>query len=112
MHQPAKRNARLRSASTIGSISLFVVESLLNLEVLSLSPVLGVMAGMVFLVKAGMLSGSFYVSSAACFITAVLMALFPDVGVLLFGLVTGACFFIPGLKYYRQRERRESRVES
>ena len=37
------------------------------------------------------------------------MALFPDFAHTIFGLVSGACFFIPGLKYYRQR-RWDSRV--
>ena len=97
--------AHVWAASTLGSISLFGVEILLGLPVLTLSPVLAVLAGMVFLVKAGMLSGWFYVASAACFLTSVLMALFPSVGVLLFGLVSAVCFFVPGLKYYRQRLR-------
>ena len=92
-------------ASTIASISLFGLEVLLGLPVLTLSPVLAVLAGMVFLVKAGMLSGSFYVSAAACFLTTVPMALFPDIGLFLFGFVSAACFFIPGLKYYLQRAR-------
>jgi serine/threonine-protein kinase len=95
--------AHVWMASTLGSISLFGVEVLLGMPVLTLSPVLAVLAGMVFLVKAGMLSGSFYFSSAACFATAVLMALFPSIGLFLFGFVSAACFFIPGLKYYRQR---------
>jgi serine/threonine-protein kinase len=96
--------AHIWMASTLGSISLFGVEVLLGLPVLSLSPVLAILGGMVFLVKAGMLSGSFYFSAAACFITAVLMALFPSIGLFLFGFVSAACFFIPGLKYYRQRK--------
>jgi serine/threonine-protein kinase len=91
------------AASTLGSISLFGVEWLLHLPVLTLSPVLAVLAGMVFLVKAGMLSGSFYIAAAASFGTAILMALFPSVDLFLFGAVSAACFFIPGLKYYRQR---------
>jgi eukaryotic-like serine/threonine-protein kinase len=96
--------AHVWAASTLGSISLFGVELLLRLPVLKLSPVLAVLAGMVFLVKAGMLSGWFYLASAACFVTAVLMAMFPDVGLLLFGSVSAVCFFYPGLKYYRQRQ--------
>jgi len=91
-------------ASTLGSISLFGVELLLGLEVLTLSPVLAVLAGMVFLIKAGMLSGAFYVAAAASFLTAAFMACFPEVGLFMFGLVSAACFFIPGLKYYRQRQ--------
>jgi serine/threonine-protein kinase len=97
--------AHVWASGTAGSVSLFFVEILLGLEVLTLSPVLAVLAGMNFLVKAGMLSGWFYLAAAACFLTATLMALFPAVGVLLFGFVSAACFFIPGLKYYRQRAR-------
>lgn len=97
--------AHVWAASTMGSISLFGVEYLLDLKVLTLSPVLAVLGGVVFLVKAGMLSGWFYIASAACFVTAVLMAVFPSIGLVLFGLVSGACFFFPGLKYYRQRIR-------
>jgi serine/threonine-protein kinase len=96
--------AHVWAASTLGSISLFGVEMLLRLPVLKLSPVLAVLAGMVFLVKAGMLAGWFYLAAAACFVTAVLMAIFPDVGLLLFGGVSAVCFFYPGLKYYRQRQ--------
>jgi serine/threonine-protein kinase len=97
--------AHVWAASTIGSISLFIVELLLGLPVLTLSPVLAVLAGMVFLVKAGTLSGSFYLSAVASFATAVAMARWPEYGLFLFGLVSAACFFIPGLKYYRQRLR-------
>jgi serine/threonine-protein kinase len=99
--------AHVWAASTIGSIGLFGIEYLLGLPVLSLSPVLAVLGGMVFLVKAGMLSGSFYLAAAACFITAVVMTL-PGVsnyGLLLFGVVSAVCFFLPGLKYYRQHLR-------
>jgi serine/threonine-protein kinase len=97
--------AHVWAASTIGSISLFFVEMLIPLDVLTLSPVLGLLAGMVFLVKAGMLSGFFYIAALACFVTAVFMARFPDIGLFLFGLVSAACFFFPGLKYYRQHVR-------
>lgn len=95
--------AHVWMASTLGSISLFGIEILLGLPVLTLSPVLAILGGMIFLIKAGMLSGSFYFSAAACFATAILMALFPSIGLFLFGLVSAACFFVPGLKYYRQR---------
>jgi serine/threonine-protein kinase len=95
--------AHVWAASTSGSIGLFVIERLLGLPVLTLSPVLGILGGMVFLVKAGMLSGAFYVSAAASFLCAILMALFPSIGVFLFGVVSAVCFFVPGLKYYRQR---------
>ena len=97
-------------AASMASIALlFVVEIVLGLPVLTLSPVLALTSGMVFLVKAGMLSGQFYVQSAALFATALAMAWLQQrgirVGITLFGVVSAACFFFPGLKYYRQSRR-------
>jgi serine/threonine-protein kinase len=86
---------------------LFVVEMILGLPVLTLSPVLALVGGMIFLVKAGTLSGAFYVQAIALFATALAMAALQrfeiPIGVTLFGVVSAACFFVPGLKYYRQR---------
>jgi hypothetical protein len=31
------------------------------------------------------------------------MCLVPEYGISLFGFVAAGCFFLPGLKYYRQR---------
>jgi serine/threonine-protein kinase len=98
--------AHVWAGAVIGTISIFVIEMLLGLPVLSLSPMLAVLAGMVFVVKAGMLSGAFYVAALVMLVTGALMALFPVVGPLLFGIASAACFFFPGLKYYRQRNRR------
>ncbi len=90
----------------IASIAVFVVEVLLDLPVLKLSPVLAVIAGVVFLVKAGTLSGWFYIAAGMSFAAAVPMAtLGPPLGPLLFGFVSAVGFFVPGLKYYRQRAR-------
>jgi serine/threonine-protein kinase len=97
--------AHVWAAGTLASISLFWVEMLLKLPVLTLSPVLAILAGMNFLVKAAMLSGFFYLAAAACFLTTVFMALVPDYGLFVFGLVSAAGFFLPGLKYYRQQKR-------
>ncbi|HEX4132373.1 MAG TPA: serine/threonine-protein kinase [Pirellulales bacterium] len=96
-------------AGSMASIALlFPVEWLLGEPVLRLSPVLGLISGCVFLVKAGMLSGAFYVQAIALFTTALVMAWFERTnlpwGISLFGIVAAASFFIPGLKYYRQRE--------
>jgi serine/threonine-protein kinase len=93
------------AAGVAASIGAFIVEVLLGLPALTLTPVLAIMAGMVFLVMAGTLTGWFYVAAAVSFLTAIPMAACPEVGPLLFGLVSGAGFFIPGLKYYRQRRR-------
>jgi eukaryotic-like serine/threonine-protein kinase len=94
--------AHVWGAAVAASISLFIVEMLLGLPVLTLSPVLGLVNGMVFVVKAGILTGTFYVQAAALFITAGLMCVFPSVGLLIFGIVSALCFFVPGLKYYRE----------
>jgi serine/threonine-protein kinase len=102
--------AHVWAASMIGVAMLFPLEYLLARPVLSLSPVLGLVNGMVFLVKAGILSGVFYVQAVALFLTAMLMALYPDWAHVIFGVVSAACFFFPGLKYYRQRIRAGSRA--
>ncbi len=76
---------------------------------LTLSPVLGLTSGMIFLVKAGTLTGQFYIQAAALFATAIGMAVLQrlqiPLGVTLFGVVSACCFFVPGLKYYRQQRR-------
>ncbi|MFO0879134.1 MAG: serine/threonine-protein kinase [Gemmataceae bacterium] len=95
--------AHVWAAAVMATIAIFVLEILLGMHVLRLAPMLAVIAGMTFVVKAGMLTGAFYVQAAAEFLIAVPMALYPDYGVLLFGLVTAGCFFVPGLYYYRQR---------
>ena len=89
-------------AGVAASIGIFIVEVLLDLPALLLSPVLAVIAGVVFLVKAGTLSGWFYIAAAAAFLVAIPMAILgPGWGVLLFGLVSAMGFFVPGAKYYR-----------
>ena len=96
------------AGSMASSTLLFGVEAMMGLEVLSLSPVLGLISGMVFLMKAGILSGVFYIQAVALFLTAIVMAFFqapgmPPIGISIFGIVSAACFFFPGLKYYRLR---------
>ncbi len=97
--------AHIWAGSVVATIGVFIVEVLLKLPVLTLSPILAVIAGLTFLVKAGMLSGSFYVSAAALFLTAIPMSIYPEYGPLMFGFVSAVCFFVPGLKYHRQRLR-------
>ena len=102
--------AHIWAGSIISSTLLFAIEAVLELPVLSLSPVIGVISGTVFLAKAGILSGRFYAEAMALFITAILMAMlqrpgFPNFGLTLFGFVSAACFFFSGWKYHRQRRR-------
>jgi serine/threonine-protein kinase len=103
--------AHVWGASMIASGLLFVVETLLNMPVLTLSPVLPLIGAMVFVIKAGILSGVFYFQAAANFAVAIAMAWIrhsglPDCGLMLYGIVAAISFFVPGLKYYRQRRAR------
>ena len=79
------------SCFRLASSSLFFVEIAMELPVLSLSPVLPLIGGTVFLVKAGILSGRFYVQAAALFVTPFAMVWLPTVGLTLFGVVSAAC---------------------
>lgn len=102
--------AHIWGGSMIASSMLFWVESIMDRPVLEFSPVLGAIAGMVFLAKAGILSGRFYIQSALMFATALVMAAIehsnlPDFSVSLFGAMSALTFFLPGLKYYRQQKR-------
>lgn len=113
--------AHIWAGSMCADTGLYFVEWMLGLEVLKLSPVLALISGMVFLVKAGILSGMFYFQAAALFLTAIPMALFPmishrygipDLSLTLFGIVSALCFFLPGLKYYRQRMQNHRKSKS
>lgn len=95
--------AHVWGVSVISSTALFGLEYLMNLPVLTLSPVLALFGGGVFLIKAAILSGTFYLYAAATFAAAPAMALWPQWGHAIFGIVTAICFFLPGWKYYRQR---------
>lgn len=99
--------AHVWAGSVIASVMLFWVEGLLHLDVLTLSPVLALLAGLVFFAKAGILSGAFYVQAAVLFATSLVMCVVPTYQHVIFGLVSAACFFVPGYKYFRQRLRAE-----
>lgn len=98
--------AHIWGGSVAAVVLLFLVESLLGLPVLTLSPVLGLIGGVVFVAKAGVLSGVFYLQAAAMFLTALVMAELQrrgiEWGVSLYGLVSAAAFLLPGWKYYQQ----------
>lgn len=97
--------AHVWGASLLAIAALTPLEWMLGLEPLTLSPILGLVSAMVFFIKAGILVGWFYIQAIALTATSFVMALFPNVAHILFGVVSGACFFVPGLKYYRQRNR-------
>ena len=95
--------AHIWLGSMICIAALFPLEYWLGLPVLALSPVLGLINGMAFLVKAGILSGYFYIQATALFLAAGAMAMWPEISHIVFGVVAAASFFVPGLHYYRQR---------
>ncbi|MEQ8849362.1 serine/threonine-protein kinase [Botrimarina sp.] len=101
--------AHLWGGSVAAVMLLFWVEHLLALPVLTLSPVLGLINAMVFVVKAGLLAGAFYVHASALFATAILMAALQSAGfpygLSFYGVVSALTFFLPGLKYWRQSRR-------
>jgi serine/threonine-protein kinase len=102
--------AHVWGGSIVAVILLFFVENLLGLPALRLSPVLGLISGMVFVVKAGVLSGAFYVCAAALFVCGIAMAALDHAGfrysLSVFGIVAAAAFFIPGWKYFRQNQQK------
>jgi len=100
--------AHVWAGAVMATIGVFLIELLLQpkLPVLTLTPVLAAIAGITFTVKAGMLSGEFYLAAAAEYLAVIPICLYPDYGVLLFGVVTALCFFVPGLKYHRLRRQR------
>lgn len=98
--------AHVWAASMLSCVLLFLVEYLLDEEVLTFSPVIGLLSGSVFLVKAAILSGTFYVQALLLYATAVAMAFWPNWAHGILGIVSAGCFFFPGLKYHRQRIRR------
>jgi eukaryotic-like serine/threonine-protein kinase len=97
--------AHVWGASMIGCSLLFFIEMILGLPVLALSPVLAVFGGMVFLIKAGILSGMFYIPAAGMFLTAGLMAAWPRFAITMFGVMSGLGFAVPGLMYHVRRAR-------
>lgn len=97
--------AHVWGASLVAITMLTPLEWLLQLKPLTLSPMLPIIGSMVFLIKAGILSGQFYIQAVLMILTSILMAMMPNIAHSLFGVVAAGCFFVPGLKYFRQRHR-------
>jgi serine/threonine-protein kinase len=95
--------AHVWAASMAISTMLFAIEGLLQLPVLKLSPVLALIAGGVFVVKAGILSGEFYLMAVILFAASIPMAVWPKYGLTIFGFVSWLTFFVPGWKFHRQK---------
>jgi serine/threonine-protein kinase len=90
----------------IAAINLiFLVEWLLGMPVWKLAPMLAVTNGMLFMIKAGILSGGYYLQAALTFLAIFPMVAFPRFAPLIFGVIAAACFFLTGLKYRLRRLR-------
>ncbi|MEZ5967158.1 MAG: serine/threonine-protein kinase [Planctomycetota bacterium] len=98
--------ANVWGSSVLSCFLLLCLEWQLGLPALRLAPVIALFSGGVFFVKAAMLSGRFYLHAAALYAVALPMALWPRTALLLFGVVAGLTFFLPGLRARRQRRDR------
>jgi eukaryotic-like serine/threonine-protein kinase len=104
--------AHVWAGSMMVDTMMYAIEYQLELPVLTLSPMLGPVSAAVFLIKAAMLSGVFYIYAVALCLTGLVMAwmqhqsAMPNLGLTVFGVVSFQCFFLPGWKYYRQRRSR------
>ena len=95
--------AHIWGASMIAIGLLFPMEDWLGMDVLTLSPMLGIISAMVFIIKAGMLSGEFYIQAVALLLASLAMVVWPEWAHLIFGVVVAACFFVPGYRYARRK---------
>jgi serine/threonine-protein kinase len=97
--------AHIWGAGIVSINLIFMVEWLLDMPVWKLAPMLAVTNGMLFMIKAGILSGGYYVQAGITFLTIFPMAAFPRLAPLIFGVISAACFFGTGLKYRLRRLR-------
>jgi serine/threonine-protein kinase len=97
--------AHVWGAGIVAINLVFVVEWLLGVPVLSLAPMIAVTNGMLFMIKAGILSGDYYIQAALTFLAIFPMAWFPRFAPIIFGVIAAACFFITGVKYRLRRLR-------
>ena len=84
-------------------VFIYPIELSVGLKPFELAPFLAVVTGMTFVIKAGILSGTFYFHAIALFVCAVLMMWQKECAMILYGVTSAACFFFPGLKYYRRK---------
>jgi serine/threonine-protein kinase len=95
--------AHVWGSGIVGINLTFYLEWLMGLPVLTLAPVMGITNGMLFMIKGGILSGSFYLQAAAAFLSIAPMVWFPRYAPLIFGTVSALCFFLTGLAAHRRR---------
>jgi serine/threonine-protein kinase len=97
--------AHIWGAGMISINLVFLLEWLLKLPVLALSPVLAITNGMLFMIKGGILSGVFYLYAALLFLAIFPMVWFPRFAPLIFATGSAIGFFATGLQYHIRRLR-------
>lgn len=103
--------AHLWAGAVIAVIGVFLTEMILQMDALQLSPILAVIAGMMFVAKAGMLSGEFYIYAALNFLAIVPMTVSMNLqptwhlNQIILAIVASLGFIVPGERYHRQRRR-------
>jgi serine/threonine-protein kinase len=95
--------AHVWAAGVGGSFGVLLLEWLLGRPVLEFAPILAVVAAMVFMCKAGILSGMFYLAVAGLFAAGILMLFLPSWGMLIYGLAVAVSYFVTGFIFYRRR---------
>ncbi len=96
------------AGAMVAVVMLFPLEWVLGVPVLSLAPVMALIAAMNFVAKAGILNGMFYIFAVFMVATGFVMALIPQFALLIYGVVVAICFFTMGFKYHRQRKQSRS----
>ncbi|WP_422926926.1 serine/threonine-protein kinase [Singulisphaera sp. PoT] len=103
--------AHVWGAGVVGINLIFLVEWLLGLPVLTLSPMVAVCNGMLFMIKGGILSGAYYAQALVTFLAVFPMALYPRFAPIIFGVVGAFCFLSTGIKYHLRHIRARRLLE-
>ncbi len=85
----------------VGFILTGIINSFLGLPIPWLLPVVVLECGLGFGCMSVLLGGSFYLMAGACALLSLLLAVFPDVGPVVFGTVFAVGLLVPGLKHAR-----------
>ncbi len=96
--------AHLWMGANISCGFILGLEALLRLPPLTLAPLMALVGGTVFLLKASLLSGAFYLPAMGFFLAAPLMVWWPQWQVLVLGGIAWASLFPIGLKYLLLRQ--------
>ena len=94
--------AHIWAAGVISINTLLAAEWAYGLPPLTLAPLFGLTNGMLFIIKAGVLSGEFYAYGVLTILTVIPGILYPRIALPLFALVSALGFVVPGWKYRRR----------